>query len=116
MSRESSFHFRGPKGRLNLRAQNLLLFLQLGEGVDDATWMYHLHRGDYSRRIRDSIKDEELARDVVHVQELPNAISSKTRVLIKIAIEEYYTLPATSSILVPGHGAPTERKAEQNRP
>src|SRR5439155_15574514 len=33
-----SFHFRGPAGKLNLRAHNLMMFLQLADGVDDATW------------------------------------------------------------------------------
>jgi hypothetical protein len=49
VSPNRSFYFRGPDGRLNLRAQNLILFLQLAEGIDDATWMYHLRRGDYAR-------------------------------------------------------------------
>src|SRR5207245_10688532 len=35
------FYFRGPEHKLNLRAQNLLLFTQLAEGVDDETWSYH---------------------------------------------------------------------------
>jgi hypothetical protein len=34
---DKSFYFRGPEGSLNLRAQNLVLFLQLAEGVDDRT-------------------------------------------------------------------------------
>jgi hypothetical protein len=59
---ERSFYFRGPEGTLNLRAQNLLLFQQLAEGVDDATWLHHLRRGDYSRWFRDAIKDEALAQ------------------------------------------------------
>ncbi len=50
---EGSFYFRGYDGRLNLRAQNLVIFLQLAEGVDDETWLFHRDRGDYSRWIRD---------------------------------------------------------------
>src|SRR5204863_357016 len=46
---ERSFYFRGPEGKLNLRAHNLVLFLELAGGVDDETWLYHLRRGDYSR-------------------------------------------------------------------
>jgi len=37
LSPEQSFYFRGAEGKLNLRAQNLMTFLQLGEGVDDET-------------------------------------------------------------------------------
>ena len=38
-----------------------MLFMQMAEGVDDATWLYHLQQGDYVRWFRDKIKDEELA-------------------------------------------------------
>jgi hypothetical protein len=48
LSPQQSFYFRGPRSPLNLRAQNLKTFLQLAEGVDDSTWMYHLRKGDYS--------------------------------------------------------------------
>jgi hypothetical protein len=90
---DKSFYFRGPEGTLNLRAQNLALFMQLAEGVDDTTWTYHLRRGDYSRWFRDAIKDEGLA--------------AESRGLIRAAIEQRYTLPASSANSVADHGAPT---------
>jgi hypothetical protein len=31
----------------------------MAEGVDDATWLHHLRAGDYSRWLRDSIKDDD---------------------------------------------------------
>jgi hypothetical protein len=31
------FHFRGPAGKVDLRAQNLNIFVQLAEGVDTDT-------------------------------------------------------------------------------
>jgi hypothetical protein len=52
--RDKSFYFRGPAGNLNLRAQNLVLFNQMAEGVDDETWLYHLRRGDHSRWFREA--------------------------------------------------------------
>lgn len=61
MDPEHRFYFRGPKGELNLAAQNLRVFMQLGEGVDDKTWDFHLREGDYARWFREIIKDEELA-------------------------------------------------------
>jgi len=64
LGEDRSFYFRGPHGRLHLRAQNLVLLLQIGDGVDDETWEYHLRCGDYSRWVRESIKDEDLAADV----------------------------------------------------
>ncbi|HET6468303.1 MAG TPA: HAD-IIB family hydrolase, partial [Geminicoccaceae bacterium] len=61
LGEDASFYFRGPENRLNLRAHNLHLFVQIGAGVDDDTWLHHLRAGDYSRWCRESIKDEELA-------------------------------------------------------
>jgi hypothetical protein len=45
LTEEQSFYFRGPEGKLKIRAQNLALFLQLGEGVDEETWLHHFARG-----------------------------------------------------------------------
>ncbi|MCI0623823.1 MAG: HAD-IIB family hydrolase [Acidobacteria bacterium] len=109
LSPEKSFYFRGPENKLNLRAHNLILFLQIAEGIDDATWTHHLHRGDYSRWFRKVIKDESLAVEIARVEELPGISPSESRMLIKAAVEQHYTLPAESSKLIPGHGAPTEK-------
>ena len=61
LGEDKSFYFRGAAGALKLRAFNLATFLQLAEGVDDDTWLFHLRRGDYARWFRDAIKDDELA-------------------------------------------------------
>ncbi|HEY9787275.1 MAG TPA: HAD-IIB family hydrolase, partial [Candidatus Obscuribacterales bacterium] len=63
-----SFTFQGPEAKLKLRAQNLSIFLQMAEGVDDETWNFHLRRGDYSRWFRSAIKDEGLAADAEAVE------------------------------------------------
>jgi hypothetical protein len=91
---DRSFYFRGPDGKLNLRAQNLMLFLQLAEGVDDETWLYHLRRGDYSRWFRDEINDEELAEEVDRIERLQDSSARQSREAIKAAVEERYTAPA----------------------
>ena len=82
LGEDRSFYFHGPDGRLNLRAQNLLLFLQIAEGVDDATWLHHLRARDYSRWLAESIKDPELASEVAVIEknEALNAIESRARV------------------------------------
>jgi len=49
-------------------AQNLMLFLQIGDGVDDETWQYHLRQGDFSRWFREAIKDENLASAAEQVE------------------------------------------------
>lgn len=89
-----SFYFRGPDGQLNLRAQNLIMFRQLANGIDDATWLHHLRQGDYSRWMETAIKDPSLA-DLIHRVETETALSAdESRQRISKAIEERYTLPA----------------------
>ena len=65
---DRSFYFRGRDNRLNLRAQNLLLFLQLAEGVDDDTWQYHRQEQHYSAWLRESVKDKSLADAVAVIE------------------------------------------------
>jgi hydroxymethylpyrimidine pyrophosphatase-like HAD family hydrolase len=90
---ERSFYFKGPNGNLNLRAQNLVLFTQLGDGVDDETWLHHLRRGDYSRWFREKIKDEALAEDAAAVESMPDVSPAESRRMIKQMVEKRYTLP-----------------------
>jgi hypothetical protein len=90
---EQSFYFRGPQGKLKLRAQNLLLFLQMAEGVDDDTWEYHLRRGDYSAWFRDMIKDDTLADEAAEVEGRYGLSPAESRALIRQAVERTYTLP-----------------------
>ena len=91
---ERVFYFRGPEGKMNLRAQNLTTFLQLIAGIDDETWVYHLHRGDYSNWFCTSIKDTELAEDVRRVEQDRSLSSAEARTAIAKAIEAKYTVPA----------------------
>jgi len=95
---DRSFYFRGPDGKLNLRAQNLVLFMQLGDGVDDATWQHHLARGDYSRWIRGSIKDDDLAHEVQAVEAVAGSLDPvASRRQVREAIDKRYTLPASGA-------------------
>jgi hypothetical protein len=91
---DKSFWFRGPEGRLALRAQNLALFLQIGDGVDDETWLHHLRAGEYSRWVRDSIKDEQLAEDIAGVEEDEAVTAADSRRRIRDAIESRYAVEA----------------------
>jgi hydroxymethylpyrimidine pyrophosphatase-like HAD family hydrolase/energy-coupling factor transporter ATP-binding protein EcfA2 len=95
LGEDKSFYFRGPEAKLNLRAQNLQLFLQLADGVDDQTWLHHLGRHDYSSWVRNAIKNEELAQELEQIeragaQEEPDA----GRKRVRAAIERVYTMPA----------------------
>jgi HAD superfamily hydrolase (TIGR01484 family) len=91
---ERSFFFRGPEGKLKLRAQNLITFLQLAEGVDEDTWAHHRRGGDYSQWIEDCIKDEELAEKIRTVEQDESLSPEESRKRVREAIEEQYTLPA----------------------
>jgi hypothetical protein len=89
-----SFYFRGPEGTLRLRAHNLKMFVQLAEGVDDDTWLYHLRRGEYARWFRDVMKDTDLAAEAEAIARMADASARDTRALIRAAIDTRYTAPA----------------------
>ncbi len=89
---DENFHFRGPEGKLNLRAQNLTMFVHLAEGVDEDTWNHHLKHGDYSRWFRDVIKDAALADQAAAVERATGLPAAESRQRIKSAIEERYTV------------------------
>jgi HAD superfamily hydrolase (TIGR01484 family) len=91
---EHSFYFTGRERKLCLRAQNLLLFLQIGDGVDEETWLYHLHRGDYTNWFRSVIRDESLANAAASIAVRPGLTAEEGRALIRAAIEQSYTAPA----------------------
>jgi energy-coupling factor transporter ATP-binding protein EcfA2 len=94
LSEQQSFYFRGPESKLNLRAQNLKTFIQIAEGVDDATWMYHLRRGEYSAWFRSVIKDNELAELTEDIEHDAHSSPQGSRERVKKAIGERYTAPA----------------------
>jgi HAD superfamily hydrolase (TIGR01484 family) len=91
------FYFRGPEGKLNLKAQNLMLFLQIADGVDDGTWLHHLRRADYSHWFREMIKDPDLAGEAAAVEINPDLNPRDSRAKIREAIEKRYTAPAGNS-------------------
>ncbi len=93
---ERSFYFKGPQQKLNLRAQNLVLFTQLADGVDDDTWTYHLRRGEYSRWFRDAIKDEVLAGIAAVIEKRTDLSPRESRTLIAEAVRQNYTLPSST--------------------
>jgi hypothetical protein len=92
--RYRSFFFRGPQNQLNLKAQNLFIFSQIAAGIDEETWLFHLHRGDYSHWLRTSVKDTFLADEVERVEQRQDSQSADSRELVRSLIEARYTLPA----------------------
>ena len=75
---DKSFYFRGPHDKLRLRAQNLGIFLQMADGVDDDTSIHHLRNGDYSTWIRTAIKDDELADEIAKIERAEELSAERT--------------------------------------
>jgi hypothetical protein len=94
LGEDKSFYFRGPEGKLNLRAQNMKIFTQLAEGVDEDTWAHHLHQADYSRWLRDAVKDSAIAEEVAKVEKDAQLKPAESRTQILDAIRKHYTAPA----------------------
>ncbi|HTU34046.1 MAG TPA: HAD-IIB family hydrolase [Candidatus Acidoferrum sp.] len=92
---ETSFFFKGPQGKLNLRAHNLMMFNEIAEGVDDETWMFHLRQNHYSDWIRRAIKDDALASEVSAVENDSRATARDSRARIIQAVSNRYTTPET---------------------
>jgi hypothetical protein len=88
------FYFRGPAGKLNLKAHNLMAFKQMADGVDDETWLYHLRRGDYSRWFREAIKDQALASKAEDTERSADVSPEESRRQIRKSIESLYTAAA----------------------
>jgi hypothetical protein len=96
LGEDKSFYFRGPTNALNLRAQNLTIFMQMADGVDDGTWLHHLQANDYSRWVREAIKDEDLADELEQIEGQPARDPQATRRSVREAIERKYTAPAST--------------------
>ena len=88
---DKSFYFRGPQGKLKLRAHNLHIFNRMAEGVDDETWLFHLRESDYSRWFRECIKNPELADEAEAIEKRNGDDAAVSRKAILAAVEHYYT-------------------------
>ncbi|HEY6899786.1 MAG TPA: haloacid dehalogenase, partial [Puia sp.] len=62
-----------------------MLFLRIAEGVDVDTWLYHLHRKDYTNWFQKTIHDEELAKVGEEAEEMADATASRKHILDFIA-------------------------------
>jgi Family of unknown function (DUF5752) len=90
---ELSFYFRGPEGKLNLRAQNLHIFMQIADGVDDETWLHHLSNSDFSNWFRCTIKDHDLADETAQIEQNQSLSPRQSREALRELIEKRYTAP-----------------------
>ena len=92
LGHDRSFYFRGPEGKLKLKAHNLLLFVDLADGVDDDTWTFHL--GEYSKWVRAEVKDAALADQIAAIEADRSLSPLASRAAVRAAIEKRYTLPS----------------------
>jgi hydroxymethylpyrimidine pyrophosphatase-like HAD family hydrolase/energy-coupling factor transporter ATP-binding protein EcfA2 len=94
LGEDKSFYFRGPEGKLNIRAHNLNLFAQIAEGVDEETWSYHLKHQDYSVWLREAVKDDAVADEIAVVEQNVNLPAAESRARILEMIRKHYTAQA----------------------
>ena len=65
--------------------------MQIADGVDDETWLFHLRNGNIPQWFRDVIKDPELAAEADSVKD---AGAHESRKHIRAEIERRYILAA----------------------
>lgn len=93
LDEERSFYFRGPAYALNIRAHNLIIFLQIAEGVDDATWEHHLRSHDYSKWFCGRIQDDALANEAEAIENDHSLSPQESRRKIAEIVRRRYTGP-----------------------
>ena len=64
--------------------------MQLAEGVDEETWVYHLKRGDYARWFRDKIQDQELTAVTEQLQRADDVSPQDSRQRVLEMIRKLY--------------------------
>ncbi len=92
VGRDHSFYFFGRDNQFKLRAQNLAIFQQIAEGIDDDTWLFHLGRGDYSRWFQEVLHDAALSAEVAQIEEDRKGEADETRTKVLAAIHRHYHL------------------------
>lgn len=80
----NSFVFTGPENKQRLVANNLMMFVHLAEGIDADTWMYHLHRSDFSRWFQHTVHDPELAEAGREAERMNDVGASKKHIIDNI--------------------------------
>ncbi|MGE5796382.1 MAG: HAD-IIB family hydrolase [Ignavibacteria bacterium] len=91
LGEEKSFVFSGPDGKLNLKAQNIMYFIRIAEGIDDETWTFHLKKNDYSAWFKKIIKDEDLADEIKRIEDNKKLSPEESREEIINKIKNIYT-------------------------
>ncbi len=93
LNEQGSFYFRGPKKKMNLRVQNLMMFVQVAEGIDEETWMHHLRAGDFSTWFKKQLRDDEMAEEARAIEKDEGLSAAETRKGIIESVRRRYTAP-----------------------
>lgn len=56
----------------------------MAEGVDEETWLFHLHQKDYSKWFREFVNDEDLAIRVSQIEEKESNIKISRQAILKL--------------------------------
>jgi hypothetical protein len=94
LGKDRSFYFHGPEAKLNLKAHNLFMFLQIGDGVDDETWEFHRKSNDYSKWLGDTLRNPDMAKETLAIERDRTLNAKEARAAIRKIIESKFTLPA----------------------
>jgi hypothetical protein len=78
---------------VNLRAPNLMRFVELAYKVDDPTWEHHLRAKDYSSWFRHVINDGDLASEVTKIEADLCLDSQESRKRVRQAVCRRYAVP-----------------------
>lgn len=89
---EASFYFRGSAGQDSLIADSVTSFWRQSAIVDDATWCYHLQRGDYSNWVRHILQDDDLATAVAELEQEEHLAPAESRTRLRTLIEQRYVV------------------------
>ena len=73
------------------------MFIDIGDGVDADTYIFHLRNGDFDQWMRSSIKDESLADEIANIAANADLSVAEARKLVRVAVEQRYTAPASPS-------------------
>ncbi len=96
LGEDRSFYFVGPEGALKLRAYNLIVFLDLLDGVDERTFEHHLRAGDFSTWFEKVVGDKDLAAEAQAAERDKTLPLDEARAKIRDAVKRRYTAPASS--------------------
>jgi hypothetical protein len=89
---EAGFYFTGPEDQAQHVVYNLTDFMRQSAAVNDTTWIYHLHRGDYSNWFRYVVGDADLADSAAQIEQEADVTPADSRNRIRLLIKQRYAV------------------------